>query len=58
MSGRGERIRPSRVQFNSNGVWNGTMWGDNRLRLVGLALLAVLVAGLAVEKYWIYAHWL
>ena len=34
------------------------MWGDNRLRLVGLALLAVLVAGLAVEKYWIYAHWL
>jgi len=33
------------------------MWSDNRLRLAGLALLAVLVAGLAVEKYWILAHW-
>ena len=31
------------------------MWGDYSLRLVGLALLAVLVAGLAVEKYWIFA---
>jgi hypothetical protein len=33
------------------------MWGDNRLRLVGSTLLAVLVVGLAVEKYWIFAHW-
>jgi hypothetical protein len=29
------------------------MWGDARLRLFGLALLAVLVADLAIEKYWI-----
>ena len=33
------------------------MWGDARLRLFGLALLVVLVAGLAIEKYWIFAHW-
>ena len=33
------------------------MWGDARLRLFGLALLAVLVAGLAIEKFWIFTHW-
>jgi hypothetical protein len=27
------------------------MWGNYRLMLVGMALLAVLVAGLVVEKY-------
>jgi hypothetical protein len=32
------------------------MWGDNNLRLAGLALLAVLVAGLAVERYWIFTQ--
>jgi hypothetical protein len=33
------------------------MWGDACPRLFGLALLAVLVAGLAIEKYWIFARW-
>jgi hypothetical protein len=31
------------------------MWGDYRLVLVGLALVAVLVAGLVVEKHWLLA---
>ena len=34
------------------------MWGDKRLVLAGLTILALLVAGLAVERYWIVAHWL
>jgi hypothetical protein len=31
------------------------MWGDYRLMLVALALIAVLVAGLVVEKHWVLA---
>ena len=34
------------------------MWGDKRLALAGLMILALLVAGLAVERYWIVPHWL
>jgi hypothetical protein len=34
------------------------MWGDNRLALVGVVILALLVAGLAVERLWIVSYWL